>query len=71
MIKWFDAYTINKTTLQALKNDFGKDGICHTQGKVVYQDKKYTVLEQNKCPSFNTYDYFVIPTSLIYGKRKK
>ena len=71
---WRDAYTTCKTTLNEVKGEFGEIALCTTHGKVVYQDKTYTVLQYNFA-SHGQGDYFVIPTSLImkgkHAKKKK
>lgn len=71
IVRWQDAYNNNKGSLDNVKSTLGKICICETRGKVVYRDNRYTIIEQNYTPSENTGDYFVIPTSLIIGRRRK
>ncbi len=65
ILKWRDAYTEDKSTLEKIKKELGTVAICETHGRTVYRGKNYIILEQNKVSNCQSNDYFIIPKSLI------
>ena len=65
VIKWRDAYTDGRTTLEHVKGELDTVAICETHGRVVHRSKNYVIVEQHKVSKCSMNDYFIIPKHLI------
>lgn len=69
IIKWRDAYTEDRSTLEKIKKGLGTVAISETHGRTVYRNKHYIVIERHRASKCDSQDYFIIPKSLIIKKQ--
>ena len=69
-IRWQDAYAVDRTNLEEVKKRLGKDCICNTHGKIVFENKQFLVLEQHNGGTEYGNDYFIVPKSIIIKRRR-
>ena len=71
-VKWIDAYTAHRTSLEEVKKELGKIAICTTYGKKIYSDDRFVILEQHTAThTKDNSDYFIIPKALIINENKQ